>query len=1159
MDDLVPDRHQETPDLADTGFVHLRVHSAYSLSESTLHIKQLASLAHQLEMPALAITDSFNMFGAYEFSKQMAGKGVKPVIGVSVLLADEQGNGNIVLLAQNEAGYIRLSQLVSDALLNNDPMSKPVLEFASLAENTEELIVLTGGYFDGFVGQPAAEHHSALAEQRLTKLKACFGDRVYIELQRHGRNFEREAEQMLLELADRHEVMLVATNDCHFDQQEKYVPQKVLSCIAASERLASMSERSVTAHHYFKSAAEMRQLFSDIPEAVQNTMVIAMRCSFMVTDRDPILPSASETDEAGMLTQLAQQGLETRLEALAQHKDGYFRNSDAERQPYLDRLKIELDIIIKMGFSGYFLIVSDFIQWSKSHQIPVGPGRGSGAGSLVAWALLITDLDPLRWGLLFERFLNPERVSMPDFDIDFCQERREEVIRYVQQKYGHDKVAQIITFGTLQARAALRDVGRVLDMPYSQVDRIAKLVPSNPAKPVTISQALDSEEPLKQLYKEDEQVAHLIDTATQLEGLYRHASTHAAGLVIGDRALPELVPLYRDPRSDMPVTQFNMKSVEKVGLVKFDFLGLKTLTVIQRAVQLLARRDIHVDIDSIPLDDERTFELLTRGDTVGVFQLESSGMRDVLKGLKPDRFEDIIAVVALYRPGPMENIPLYISRKHGQEEVKYMHPLLEPILDETYGIMIYQEQVQQAARDLAGYTLGGADILRRAMGKKIKEEMDEQREIFITGSAENDISQQLASDIFDQIASFAGYGFNKSHAAAYALVSYQTAWLKANYPVEFLAASMALDSANTDKLSVFRQDCLYLGIEVLPPDINASEASFITEIYNGEPAIRYALGAVKNVGAEAMSALVSEREENGQFSSLDDFALRLPSDGGNKKQMENLAKAGAFDRLHANRRQCVDAVEQILSIADFNRKQQQSDQVSLFGAETGAEAEISLRMSSGPDYSASERLEKEHEALGLYLSAHPLDSYAQQLVKLDVIDASQLEQLLSSGTETARVKLAGQKTSFSENVSARGNRYAFAGFTDRTGSFEATLFSDVLMQSRDILAQDIPVLLSAEARLENGSVRLLANRIESLDDAIARQQSGIGIWLSDPACLDEIKAALTEDGAGTSPVKFYVATEQAEIEITLGYRFRLSGRFRQKLKNIAGVMRFEEI
>ncbi len=1139
-------------------FVHLRVHSAYSLSESTLHIGQLAGLADSLAMPALAITDSFNLFGAYEFSKKIAEKGVKPIIGVSVTLEDEAGSGNIVLLAQNEAGYIRLSELVSDALLSNDPASEPRLKTASLAAKNDGIILLSGGYFDGFLGQPAYQQNKALTLARADWLKQHFDNRAYIELQRHGRTAEMAAETMLLEIAEATGLMLVATNDCHFDTADMFISQKVLSCIAASERLASMSQRAVTAHHYFKSADEMTALFADIPEAIQNSITIAKRCSFMVTDRAPILPSASEQDEAEYLRKIAAEGLEMRLSQLAQMPDRYFDNSDAKRSEYHSRLETELSIIIDMGFSGYFLIVSDFIRWSKEQNIPVGPGRGSGAGSLVAWALLITDLDPLRWGLLFERFLNPERVSMPDFDIDFCQERREEVIRYVQSKYGHDRVAQIITFGTLQARAALRDVGRVLDMSYGQVDRIAKLVPSNPAKPVSIAEALATEEPLKQMYQTEEQVAHLIDTARQLEGLYRHASTHAAGLVIGDRALPELVPLYRDPRSDMPVTQFNMKSVEQVGLVKFDFLGLKTLTVIQRAIELIKRRNIDVDINNIALDDPATFSLLTSGDTVGVFQLESAGMRDVLRGLKPDRFEDIIAVVALYRPGPMENIPLYIRRKHGREAVAYMHPLLEPILEETYGIMIYQEQVQQAARVLAGYTLGGADILRRAMGKKIKAEMDEQREIFISGSSKNNIEGKLASDIFDQIASFAGYGFNKSHAAAYALVSYQTAWLKANYPVEFMAASMALDATNTDKLSVFRQDCQFMGIDILPPDINASEPSFITEMQGESVVIRYALGAIRNVGSEAMSSLVRERLENGAYQSIDDFASRLPKAAGNKKQIENLAKAGAFDSLHDNRRQVSEAAEQILSISDLSHKESRSDQVSLFGADTGIEVNTKIRFTDGPDFSAADRLDKEHEALGLYLSAHPLDSYAQQLDKLSVINASQLEEIMQ-GKEQLRVKLAGQKTQMRENVSARGNRFAFVGFSDRSGSFELTLFSEILLQARPLLEADIPLLITADAKSENGAIRMLGVRIQSLDEAIAQNQTGLGIWVNDKICLAQIKSCLAEDGAGMAPVKIYVETALGDVEIELTYRFRLSGELRQKLKSIAGISKIQEI
>ncbi|MGB2373842.1 MAG: DNA polymerase III subunit alpha [Candidatus Puniceispirillaceae bacterium] len=1159
MDDLSPyDEEGVTGHAGHAGFVHLRVHSAYSLSESTLQIAKLAELAAQDRQPALAITDSFNMFGAFEFSEKMQAKGIQPVIGAVVQIADKYGAGEVALLAQNETGYIHLSHLISAALLDSEATATPVITAADLAERAGGLIILSGGLRAGFVGGAAASEQTRLLQNRVDWLQAHFGDRAYIEIQRHGRSSEAEAEALLLAEADRTNMGVVATNDCHFDEQSMYVSQKVLHCIASSERLASMEDSGITPHHFFKTAAQMKKLFADLPEAIENSLVIAQRCSFVVGRRDPILPSTEAEDEAQQLRLLARQGLADRLASLKAMEKPYYEGGADAAKAYEDRLEMELDIIISMGFSGYFLIVSDFIRWSKDNHIAVGPGRGSGAGSVVAWALLITDLDPLRWGLLFERFLNPERVSMPDFDIDFCQERREEVIRYVQNKYGHDKVAQIITFGTLQARAALRDVGRVLDMPYGLVDRVAKMVPSNPAAPVSIGQALKSEDELRRLYDEDEQVAHLITTARKLEGLYRHVSTHAAGLVIADRALPELVPVYRDPRSDMPVTQFNMKSVEQVGLVKFDFLGLKTLTVIEKAVALLKRRDINIDINAIPLDDAKTYEMLSDGDTVGVFQLESSGMRDVLRGLKPDRFEDIIAVVALYRPGPMENIPVYINRKHGREPVSYMHPLLEPILDETYGIMIYQEQVQQAARDLAGYTLGGADLLRRAMGKKIKEEMDEQREIFIKGASENDIDNRLASDIFDQIASFAGYGFNKSHAAAYALVCYQTAWLKANHPVEFLAASMALDAGNTDKLAVFRQDCLYKEISVLPPDLNRSEGSFsVQKDEKGSLGIRYALGAVRNVGADAMEKLVALRDADGVFTSLDDLARRLPREGANKRQLENLVKAGAFDSLHENRRQIFEALDQLLGQSDFYRREAESSQSSLFGADS-TDAAPAFRFSEGPDWTQSDRLKLEFEALGLYLSSHPLDSYHAQLDKLKVTPSNQLAQAMR-GQMSARVRLAGKISSVQERVSAKGNRFAFVQLTDKAGMFEATFFSEALNAARPFLDSDAPVLLSADAKQENDTIRLLAVGLQSLDEAIAMHHSGLGLKIADASCLVPIKDALREDGGGLAPLKFVVVDGMREIEISLPNRFRLSGALRQKLHTIPGIIQMFEI
>src|SRR5215469_13718254 len=830
--------------MAHADFVHLRVHSAYSLSSGAIKIKDLVALCRRHAMPAVAIADSGNLFGALEFAMAASEAGVQPIVGCELGIRRSDGeNGNraarigpplppdpVVLLAQSEAGYRNILKLVSKSHLESAPAEGPQLDLAALDGHTEGLICLAGGP-KGPIGRLVGEGQASAADAILTRLAELFPGRLYVELQRHNTAVEERIDAALIELALARDLPLVATNDVHFAERDDYAAHDVLLCIAQGTTVADGNRKRLTSEHYFKSASEMRIAFADVPEACDNTLVIAQRCAFMPEPRHPILPpfkSASGRDEAAELQEAAAAGLERRLaRALPADLDAAQRNAAAA--PYRERLAFELDVIVKMGFAGYFLIVAEFIQWAKAQNIPVGPGRGSGAGSLVAWSLTITDLDPLRLGLVFERFLNPERVSMPDFDIDFCQDRRDEVIRHVQERYGSDRVAHIITFGKLQARAVLRDVGRVLGMPYGQVDRICKMVPNNPAAPVTLQQAIDGEPMLQQMRDDDPQVARLIEIALQLEGLYRHASTHAAGVVIGDRPLDELVPMYRDPRSSMPVTQFSMKYVEAAGLVKFDFLGLKTLTVLAKARNLLAAREVPIDLSNLPLDDSKTFRLLARGETVGVFQLEGAGMRDVLKKLDADRFEDIVAVNALYRPGPMENIPRYIAVKHGSERPEYMHPDLEPILEETQGIIIYQEQVMEIAKVLSGYSLGSADLLRRAMGKKIKSEMEAQRKQFIDGAKAHGVNDRLAEYIFEQVAKFAGYGFNKSHAAAYALVGYQTAYLKANHPVEFMAASMTLDLGNTDKLNIFRQECDRLGIKLLPPDINRSMVTFAVE------------------------------------------------------------------------------------------------------------------------------------------------------------------------------------------------------------------------------------------------------------------------------------------------------------------------------------------
>jgi DNA polymerase-3 subunit alpha len=815
---------------------------------------------------------------------------------------------------------------------------------------------------------------------------------------------------------------------------------------------------------------------------------------------------------------------------------------------------MELGVIEQMGFPGYFLIVSDFIKWAKAKNIPVGPGRGSGAGSLVAYSLLITDLDPLRWGLLFERFLNPERVSMPDFDIDFCQDRRDEVIRYVQEKYGRDRVAQIITFGKLQARAALRDVGRVLEMPYGQVDRICKLVPNNPANPVTLEQALQTEEELRAQRDGDENVANLIKTALKLEGLYRNSSTHAAGVVIGDRPLDHLVPLYRDPRSDMPVTQFNMKWVEQAGLVKFDFLGLKTLTVLQRAVDHLKERGIEIDLSQVPLDDGPTYAMLAKGESTGVFQLESSGMRDVLRRLRPDRFEDIIALVALYRPGPMANIPKYIACKHGEEQPDYMHPVLEPVLKETFGIMIYQEQVQQAAQRLSGYTLGGADLLRRAMGKKIKEEMDAQREKFVSGAVGQGVDQAQASGIFDQIAAFAGYGFNKSHAAAYALVSYHTAYFKANYPVEFLAASMTYDMGNTDKLNVFRQELQKLRIDLLPPDINRSRRDFAVERKeDGTYAIRYALAAVKNVGGSAMDALVELREADGPFKSLSDFADRADPTQVNKRLLENLVRAGAFDQLHKNRAELFESLETVIRYVNLAATERKSNQVSLFAVDGGAAQEPDIRLKQRPEWPQMERLNEEFGALGFYLSAHPLDAYAESLARLQVVSSTEAQAAAARKGGQTRLVLAGIVVGRQIRTSKSGNRFAFVQLTDRTGVFEVTLFSEVLAASRDALESGEPLLVRADARIEDDNLRLLAASLEPLDKAVERTAAGLEIFLHDAAPLATLKSLIQNEGRGRGRIHVVVPTAKGDVRIKLPEAYQVSSRLRGAVKALPGI------
>jgi DNA polymerase-3 subunit alpha len=916
----------------------------------------------------------------------------------------------------------------------------------------------------------------------------------------------------------------------------------------------------------------MKALFADLPEAIENTVTIARRCAVMADTRKPMLPpytaSAGPGEGADSVRFMKTGGREERDELRYQAAAGLdqklarhvftpamsAREREAVAKPYRERLDYELGVIVQMGFAGYFLIVADFIRWAKEHGIPVGPGRGSGAASLVAWSLDITDLDPLRWVLLFERFLNPERVSMPDFDIDFCQDRRDEVIEYVRNKYGRDRVAQIITFGKLQARAVLRDVGRVLQMPYGQVDRIAKLVPYNPAHPVTLQQAIDGEPQLQEMRRTDENVAQLLDIALKLEGLYRHASTHAAGVVIGDRPLEQMIPLYKDPRHDALVTQFNMKDVEKAGLVKFDFLGLTTLSLLAHAVDLLKARGIKLDLSALPLDDAKTYEMLGTGDATGVFQLESGGMRNILTGLKPDRFEDLIATVALYRPGPMESIPVFINRKHGRERIDYLHPLLEPVLKETYGVVTTQEQVMQIAQVLAGYSLGGADLLRRAMGKKIKSEMDAQQASFLEGAKGNGVDPERAAFIFDLIAKFAGYGFNKPHAAAYALIAYQTAYLKANHPVEFFAASMTYTMHSTEKLAAFRRECTKRGITVLPPDVNASDARFSVEAGS----VRYALAAIKNVGEAAMKALVAERRRGGRFRDLADFAARLDPATLNKRQLENLIKAGALDSLHPNRQQLFEGADAILRHGAAAQQERESGQTSLFG-DLVALANTAVPLPEVPDWSASDRLRHEYEAIGFYLSAHPLDGQEKMLAKLGVTRYADVV----AGVPMVSVKLAGIAISYRQRSSAKGAKYAIVQMSDPSGIFEVMAFNEVLAAARELIdravSESFPLLVEADVQRREDEVRLFVRGLLPYDTAVARAPTVVEIFLGTAEAVEPLGKLLGREKAGRGEVKLKVPDGASEIELRLPGRYAITTEVRQAIKSLPGVVHVEMV
>ena len=1137
-------------------FIHLRVHTEHSLLEGAVPVKTLIKLAKAADMPAVAVTDTNNMFTALEFSVSALAEGVQPIVGCQVSVAYEvPGPGEkakpaapVVLLAQNEVGYLNLMKLNS-CLYIDKAGALPQVTLEELERFSAGVICLTGGS-DGPLGRMILAGHLPKARALVQRLAAAYHDRLYVELQRHpgegGALPEGEAasEPAMVDLAYDMGLPLVATNDVYFPKAEMYLAHDAMICIAEGAYVdQSQPRRRLTAQHYFKTEAEMATLFADLPEALENTVEIARRCAFAAYKRKPILPKFAD-DEVQELRRQANAGLQARL-AIIPHSV-----TPAE---YQARLDFELDVIEKMGFPGYFLIVADFIKWAKDQGIPVGPGRGSGAGSLVAYALTITDLDPLRYALLFERFLNPERVSMPDFDIDFCMDRREEVIRYVQEKYGREKVAQIITFGALLSKAAVRDVGRVLQLPYGQVDRLSKMIPLEGVKPVSITKALADEPRLREAAKE-EVVGRLLGFAQQIEGLYRNASTHAAGVVIGDRPLDELVPLYQDPRSDMPATQFNMKWVEAAGLVKFDFLGLKTLTVIQNCMELLALRGISFDINLIPLDDKPSYDLYASAKTVAVFQVESSGMMDALRRMKPTCIEDIVALVALYRPGPMENIPAYCEVKNGLRDLESIHPSIDHILKETQGIIVYQEQVMQIAQVMAGYSLGGADLLRRAMGKKIAEEMAKERPKFIEGAlATHNVAKEKAGEVFDLLEKFANYGFNKSHAAAYAVVSYQTAYLKANYPVEFMAAVMNCDLHLTDKLAVYKREVDKLGIVTVAPSVNDSLAKFT--VRGGR--VVYALGALKGVGVEAMALIVEARGDK-PFATLFDFARRVDMKRVGKRPLEMLARAGAFDVLDPNRARAFEALDALVAYSAAVHEAKASTQVSLFGDSGGDLPEP--RLPFRDDWLPVERLTQEHQAIGFYLSGHPLDDYMSALRRKDVKTLAEVTVLAERGPLVA--KMAGSVSAKQERKSAKGNRFAFVSLSDPTGLYEVTVFSDTLEAARDLLEPGKNVVLTVEANLEGDTLKLLARAAQPIDQVAADAgAAAIRVHLNRVEAIPSLAALLAKvEGRTKAQITLCVPDDQGrEIDLTLPDPYPLTPQIRGAIKAMSGVVLVEEV
>ena len=1109
-------------------FNHLKLHTQYSICEGAIKIDEIKETSKENKIKSLAICDTSNLCGALEFSDKLSKIGTQPIIATQINFKYEETIGLLPLFAMNETGYKRIIELSSLSYLNDDDLSEPNVDFSELLKKDEGIAVFSGTVF-GLFGNLFDKGKYSDIEKLYSKLKLIYKDRFYIELQRHGDRNEDSFEKMNLKKSNDLEISLIATNETFYIDKDMYEAHDALICIKNKTYIQEKKRIKLSNNHYLKDDKEMYELFSDIPEALENNYNFPYRCSYKPSFSKPILPNISSEKDGNaddILKKNSLTGLKDKFIKVLK-KDINNLTSDQDYQKYLDRLNHELNIITEMKYSSYFLIVSDYIKWAKKNDIPVGPGRGSGAGSLVAWCLSITDVDPIKFSLIFERFLNPDRISMPDFDIDFCEEKRDLVFEYLTKKY-KDSVAHIITFGKLKARMVIRDVGRVMGLSYGFVDSISKMIPFDPSRPQNLTECIAGEPRLQKLINEDPRVKKLIDLSLKLEGLYRNVATHAAGVVIADKKLTDVVPLYKDNTTDLllPSTQFDMYSAENAGLIKFDFLGLKTLTVINNTQNIIRKKNKDFDIENISYDDQKVFELLSSGKTVGLFQIESAGMREALIQMRPNHIEDIIALVALYRPGPMSNIPIYNDCKHGKQKPDYLHPLLEEILKPTYGVIIYQEQVMQIAQKLSGYTAGQADILRRAMGKKKRAELEKQKQSFISGAVKNGISKEVAAGIFLKIEPFAEYGFNKSHAAAYAIISYQTAYLKTYFPKEFIAASMTMDISNQNKLSEFYEELKRLDIEINRPDINECFADF----RNDDQKFYYALGGIKAVGYEAISNIVKERINNGKFKSVNDFLNRVKPKDINKLQLEGLVKAGAFDCLNENRQSLFNSIPNFITKSKNIYENKSANQIDLFGESANKNDDF---ISNIKDWKFDERLSKEFEAVGFFISDHPLNQFKEIYNDYNIIDY----QKFNNKNEINDTNIAATLLKVQERKTSKGNAYAILKLTDLTSVFELFIFSEILESNRNILKEGNSLILTVIKSLSdenNRFKRINVKKIASLKDLINNPIDNITFNLNSLKDLNELSKFLVDPGETKIRIKINENNKILDFQLQKG-------------------------